>query len=361
MPSLSPPAARPGPVPGQNGRRHAPRLEVLDGLRLLAAMAVVLFHFVAVTQNPAEPKRADFPGLFPVAVYGWLGVELFFVISGFVICMSAWGRPLGDFFVSRVARLYPAYWVAIAVTTCVLVVTDSPRPDASRILVNLTMLERPLGVLEVSQVYWTLWVELHFYLLFALVVWRGLNYRRVVGFCLVWTAASVLAVGTGIPELDVIVGAEYSMYFVAGIAMYLMHRYGQSLLLWGIVGTSWALALHHVSDWVRLRSLQTDGAVDWRGTAAVITVIFLLMLAVALGKLSWIRGRWLTVAGALTYPLYLIHWEAGIVTFSRLERWIPSHWGRLAAVIAMSLVAAWLLHRLVERPLQPFLDRKSVV
>ncbi len=148
------------------------------------------------------------------------------------------------------------------------------------------------------------------------------------------------------------------MYFVAGIAMYLMYRYGPSLLLWGIVGTSWALALHHVAEWVRIRSEQTEGAVIWRNTAAIITVIFLVMLLVALGKLSWIRGRWLTVAGALTYPLYLIHWEAGNVIFAKLEPVLPSPWLRLAVIVVAVLVTAWLLYRLVERPLQPILRRR---
>lgn len=114
-----------------------------------------------------------FPTAFPFAAYGWLGVELFFLISGFVICMSCWGRSVGDFFTSRVTRLYPAYWFAVLATTAVLLLIPGgqkplPWPD---VLTNLTMLQEPLGVRMVDGVYWTLFAELRFYLLFALVAW----------------------------------------------------------------------------------------------------------------------------------------------------------------------------------------------
>jgi peptidoglycan/LPS O-acetylase OafA/YrhL len=341
--------------PGKSARR--PRLAVLDGLRLLAALAVVLFHYVAISGEAwGESPRDLFPAIYPVAAYGWLGVELFFLISGFVICMSAWGRPLGDFFVSRAARLYPMYWVGIAATTAALLVAGSQDLKVSQLLVNLTMLQDPLRVPRVSDVYWTLWIELHFYLLFAIVVWRGVNYRRAVAFCVLWTVASVLAQAIAVPAVDVLVSPQYSMYFIAGIAMFLMHRYGQSLLLWAIIGTSWVLALRHIVIWAKNQARQTEGVVTAGGTSLVVTLIFLVMLAVSLGWLSWIRGRWLTVAGALTYPLYLIHWETGWAAIERL-RTVFQPWAALLIVIATMLIVAWLLHRLLEKPLQPRLRR----
>ncbi len=103
-------------------KRSAPRLYVLDGLRLVAALMVVLFHYVALYGGWENNPRAVFPSLHGYARYGWLGVEVFFLISGFVICMSTWGRSLGDFVVSRVSRIYPAYWVAVLLTAAVVTV-----------------------------------------------------------------------------------------------------------------------------------------------------------------------------------------------------------------------------------------------
>jgi peptidoglycan/LPS O-acetylase OafA/YrhL len=88
----------------------------------------------------------------------------------------------------------------------------------------------------------------------------------------------------------------------------------------------------------------------------VITGIFAVMAAVALRWLSWIRGGWLTVAGALTYPLYLLHQEIGYAIIARLHHRIPK-WPLLVGLIAGMLVVAWLVHRLVERPLAPVVKR----
>lgn len=77
---------------------------------------VAAYHFLG-TPTPHFWGRAalrDFaPLLHEIRRYGWLGVEFFFVISGFVICMSCWGRTPAQFTVSRIARLFPAYWYAV--------------------------------------------------------------------------------------------------------------------------------------------------------------------------------------------------------------------------------------------------------
>src|SRR5689334_19586233 len=90
-------------------RPDGSRLRALDGLRLLAALAVGVYHYVAYTGSTAawgQDPNSVFPQWSPMAAYGWLGVEIFFIISGFAICMSCWGRTVGDFFRSRVTRLY---------------------------------------------------------------------------------------------------------------------------------------------------------------------------------------------------------------------------------------------------------------
>lgn len=177
-----------------------------------------------------------------MAVYGWLGVELFFLISGFVICMSCWGKRPQDFFISRVVRLYPAYWVAVLITAAVVVAagysfTTAKDITARTVLINLTMLQQPFGAPLVDPSYWTLWVEMLFYLLFAVVVARGLTYRRVVAFCGIWTFAAAIAPTVGLPLLDTLTQPTYAPLFVAGVTMFLMHRFGPNLLLWGCSGS----------------------------------------------------------------------------------------------------------------------------
>jgi peptidoglycan/LPS O-acetylase OafA/YrhL len=322
---------------------------------------VLGYHYISGSAQywGAEPGGAPvFPGIHLLASYGWLGVNLFFLISGFVICMSSWGRSLGQFFVSRSARLYPAFWFGVIFTCAILTVlpTDHHRPPVAQILANLTMFPGPLGAAYVDGVYWTLWYEVLFYLSFAIVVWRGVNYRRVLLFCTLWTVASVLATAVNVPWLSGIVDQEYSMYFIAGVALYLMRRFGSNLLLWGILGFSLLLALN--SFGTRLNAIHglTGEPQNWYAGAAFIVVFFAAMLAVALGWLDRINWRWLVPAGALTYPLYLLHGVAGEAFIKYLSPRASKYLVLVAVTVAM-LVIAWLCHRLVERPVSRILRR----
>jgi peptidoglycan/LPS O-acetylase OafA/YrhL len=97
------------------------RFRVLDGLRFVAAVSVVVFHFTARAHDDwgTSVDRA-FPTLSQYAAYGTLGVEFFFIISGFVILMTAWDRSLPDYTASRIGRLFPAYWAGVALSTLLL-------------------------------------------------------------------------------------------------------------------------------------------------------------------------------------------------------------------------------------------------
>lgn len=336
-------------------------------MRLLAALSVLSFHWTAYVGIsgvwPGQTPRQVMPAVNGAASYGWLGVELFFVISGFVICMSCWGKRPGEFFVSRVVRLYPGYWAAIALTTGVVLAFSSYARDGAaeglglqRVLTNLTMLQEPMGIRHVDGVYWTLWVEMRFYLIFAIVVAMGLTYRRVVAFCGIWSVLAVLAVPFQLPWLTTLVMPQNAPFFIAGIAMFLMYRFGQNLLLWGIVGFNWLLALSQIDHIKSLYENVLNYQLSWNLVAVGITLAFAVVLAAALGLLNWVRGAWLTVAGALTYPLYLIHQEIGwtVIHFAQVKFGLGVR-GALALALALVLVTAWLIHRLVERPLSRIL------
>jgi len=340
--------------------RSASRLVVLDGLRLLAATMVVFYHYVGVpnadighqgkTKVLAWGTSATnvFPHLLQqTATYGWTGVELFFMISGFVICMSGWGRKPADFFVSRVVRIVPAYWTATVLTATVLIVfprlTSGVKP--SMVLTNLTMVQSAYGVPNLVPAYWTLFVELAFYLLFGLVAIGGVTYRRMVTFCVLWSVASIATAGAHDPVLKMIVNAPYSPYFVAGIAFFLIHKFGSNLLLWAIVAYSWLIAVN-----------QPHTNPPWQ-IVVLISSFFVIMALVATHWLDAIRWRWLTVAGALTYPLYLIHQDIGFTVFAYLRSYVPAS-ALVVLTYAAMLALAWLIHCAVERPIAPVLRAK---
>ncbi|MFI5532361.1 acyltransferase family protein [Kitasatospora sp. NPDC051853] len=343
-----------------------PRLYVLDGLRLIAALGVVMWHWVGVERFPAvwHGKPSELmPTAHLVGAYSWTGVELFFLISGFVICMSCWGRSVGDFVTSRVVRLFPAYWVCVLATAaCLLVVPtiwgdNTHRPTLSRILTNLSMVNMPLGVDNLDPVYWTLWAELRFYLLFGIMVAIGLTYRRVLAFCGIWGVFALLAAQVNIPLLTAIVQPVYAWYFIAGIAIFLMYRFGANLLLWGIVGFCWLMAQDSLRGVVGGYEYGAEHRLSWSLTLACTTIAFAVVIAAALGVFDRIQWKWLTVAGALTYPVYLLHQEIGWQLITRIRPHLDPY-PTLAVVTAVMLFAAYLVHRLVERPLAPLMKRK---
>ena len=94
------------------------------------------------------------------------------------------------------------------------------------------------------------------------------------------------------------------------------------------------------------------------GIVAVVAFGYLAVALVAIGKLRWANWRWLTVAGALTYPFYLVHEHLGwvVVRLFHQQFGIPSS-ATFALTIAVMLMLAWLLYRFVERPLAPVLKR----
>ncbi|MGW7634960.1 acyltransferase family protein [Streptomyces decoyicus] len=368
-PPVAPDLVTTAPRPAIRGRgRGGPsRLRALDGLRLLAALMVAAYHYGGrngeIAQAWGGSPAHQFPTAAPLFAYGCLGVQIFFVISGFVICLSGWGRTLRAFIASRVSRLYPAYWAAILLVTAVFalpwVAFEALAP--SEVLTNLTMLQQPLGVDRVLGVCWTLWAEMRFYALFALcVVLPGATRRRVVLFCAGWTLAAALAQAAHQPFLDTVLMPEYAPFFIGGVGLYLLHRYGaRDPIAWAIVLVSWLIGQHYAV--AGLWHAPSATAFSYRSTAVIIAVVtlgFALVAAVALGRLHWANWRWLTVAGALTYPFYLVHEHLGWVVVRALHHGIglPSY-ATLILTVALMLLLAWVLHRFIERPLTPVLKR----
>ncbi|MFD8719911.1 acyltransferase family protein [Streptomyces sp. NPDC059629] len=352
-------------MPSRRPRTGPERLVAMDGLRLVAAVMVAAYHFLG-TPTPHFWGRTELRDLAPflheISRYGWLGVEFFFAISGFVICMSCWGRTPAQFTVSRIARLFPAYWCAVLLVVALVLVSRighwpaATRIDPRTVLGNLTMAPGPLGVELVDRVGWTLWVEARFYLLMAVLLVFGLSYRRVVIFCGGWLLAGVIALELHSPLLDELVLPRYTGLFVAGIVLYLMRRFGQSLLLWLLLGFAWCYELTALGRRVADHAAVPPGESppSWAVCAAVLTVCLgLLALAGAGGPLTRLRWRWPVIAGELTYPFYLVHQSIGIPLAKGLIRAFPGPgpltWMAVSVVCMLGL--SLLIHRTVERRL----------
>lgn len=336
--------------------RSSPRFHLLDGLRIFAALCVMVYHFTA-RENVAWgiPVAQVFPDFSRFSALGAFGVQLFFVISGFVILLSAWNRSLIQFTSSRVARLFPAYWVSVILTSFLLLVLwpEGREINVLDALTNLTMLQDPLEVRRVNGVYWTLWVELKFYLLMGVFIVVGITRSRVFMVAALWPLAAAISDYAEFPLLSELLMPEYAPFFAGGMILFLIHREGGTVLSWLVLGLNVVFAAQQTVNGQfgiikNNTGIEIPDYVCW----LVVFFIFVLVAAVTLTRLSTISGAFFSTAGALTFPLYLLHEYWGHWFIHVLVPHLPQ---RLTLIVSMLLciVMAWLVWRYVEIPVGP--------
>ncbi|RPH46455.1 MAG: hypothetical protein EHM87_02045 [Burkholderiales bacterium] len=315
------------------------RLAQLDGLRAIAALSVVGFH-VTSRYDEALVHAQPLPFALP---WGHLGVELFFVISGFVILMTIdRARSPADFVFARASRLFPTYWVAVLLTALTLRAVQMPGYERSAIdiVVNLTMVQDHFGVASIDGAYWSLGVELMFYA-WMLLLWQIGALRRpalaIAAVCAI-SLASNLSEHAGLrwpTALETLAMTQWGPWFALGTALYAHHARGLSGR--ATLGLA-ALAI---------AAITTNGPVSGAATAAIVGG---LVHGAARGRLPWLAVRPLVAIGRVSYPLYLVHQALGWWVIVSLQKAGMSSLGSVAVALALALVAAFALNRIVEEP-----------
>jgi peptidoglycan/LPS O-acetylase OafA/YrhL len=321
------------------------RLYELDLFRFLAAVAVVFYHLLYI--GALVDRAPSFPGASEVSRYGYLGVDFFFMLSGFVIIMSVSGRTATKFWKARVVRLFPAYWAAIGVTTLVLGLF-SRWPSAKQLLANLTMLQDFLGVEDLDGSYWSLAVELRFYLLIGLVIAvRQIDRIEflIAGWLGVVALDTVVSLPTWIGEPLI---TEWAQYFIAGITFALIRsdalvtRFRVSILT-----VAYLVALLYAEVWTTHLTSTHGNDFDPFVAWAAITMFFAMLAVVALRGFVALRKPRYAILGAVSYPLYLIHQEVGYAVFGNLGM---NRWAEFAVTCAVVGSIALLITRFIEPP-----------
>lgn len=325
------------PVGVATGRAPG-RVGELDALRGLAAMAVLAFHYTTFYQGQYGHVR-PLPFGFPAGNYG---VHLFFVISGFVIFMTLERtRTAADFVVSRFSRLFPAYWAAMATTALVVYTIGMPaqRLPLHDLALNPTMLQQFLGAEHLDGSYWTLQIELFFYV--QMLAWFAVGQLRRIR----WIIAGWLLLATGYAATEHLhAHFSYSLrellvvrdiaFFAIGILFYRMHRDGPNPADAALVGACLAAIAFQQPPVLLV-------------VALACCAIFALFLA---GGLRWLaRGPFLWLGG-ISYSLYLLHQAIGFALIHALEAAGLAPLAALAVALAVVLLLAEGLSRWVERP-----------
>ena len=329
----------------QQIQHHTDRLQELDALRGAAAASVMWFHYTV--QYHELFGQSPSPWSFPPGRYG---VQLFFVISGFVIFLSlARISSLWDFAANRISRLYPAYWTCVTLTFLVMLTTPLPGLNVSTgdALLNLSMFQYWLLVPHVDGAYWTLAVELVFYGLVSVIYLLGWL-RHAERWIATWLAMIVLVRwgdlnGFHIPPIiRSTLLLDHGHFFFAGILFYRMKHEGFTLVRWLLLAIC-VFAAWYVRDVAHAASLVVSSA---------------LFLGFITGNLKWIILPPIIFLGEISYPLYLLHQNIGYVIIARLHEAGLDSPAWLFVPVIVSLALSVAVHHLVEKPAREWLRQK---
>lgn len=316
-------------------------IATLDGLRLAAALIVLLYHFLFLswTEAPGDAGIRDlvglgtagsppiFSALVPVTSAGWVGVEVFFVISGFVITMSAHGKRAGAFALGRFARLFPAL-LAFSLLACLVVSLTGVLP------VHEAMMRTARSVVLfpkgpwIDGAIWTLVAELVFYVL----IWAVLLLRQesllplltrlaVTAQVVLWGAVTLSPLSGH--DLSALAGSyplrvtliSTGCFFLLGMLAYEAWANGLNAgrALW--IAAAFACCIASLDAMAAHAIASTRFA---QGSAAPILLWCAAMAVAAIGIARESQApaapavqAWMRQIGLLTYPLYLVHQISG--------------------------------------------------
>lgn len=327
------------------------RLKELDLLRFLAALAVVIFHYAFRGYARGDMSTMPYPLLAGPAKYGYLGVELFFMISGFVILMTASNNNLKVFFISRVVRICPAFWVCCTITYLLILAIGQPRytADFYQYVINMTFLSDVLGVLPIDGVYWSLFAEIKFYLMISILLGFK-KIEKIETYLVVWLLISATAEVFAFEKMRWVLVTDYAAYFIAGATFYNIWTKGFSITRVLLLAGALVLAAYTAMAWAEL--LETKYAAEYNNLIICSTIVlfFITFLLIATNKTAAIGALSWTALGALTYPLYLLHQMIGFMIFNVVYPAVNPHlllWGTIALMIGGS----YFSHKKIETPI----------
>ncbi|MBI1912629.1 MAG: acyltransferase [Deltaproteobacteria bacterium] len=323
-----------------------PRIKWLDVLRGLAIILVVLYHFTnRYTGKYGHNAFAD--AVFYRFDFGWIGVHLFFMISGFIIYLSIQNKkgPL-DFLISRLSRLLPPYWISIIVILALAPLHEKvfnipERFDIPTILANLGLYAEALQLPFLEGAFWTLYVELRFYLFFA-VLWKFVDLKKKSTY---YMSYILLLAAAGIPNYvnDVPLSGgdlNYFLLFWLGIAACKVLM--ENMAIWEYALISFTTAAS--TFWFHKENLNLFFGV------LIFSALFIFCER-AFKKHGFLERIFspLAFTGRISYSGYLLHDPIGFLLLGVFSGMALSYNLSLAIALSVSFTAAWLSFLFIER------------
>jgi peptidoglycan/LPS O-acetylase OafA/YrhL len=335
------------------------RIKFIDGLRAIAVLLVVFFHFYF--QQISEQGKYDVSPLFlqDIFRYGNMGVYIFFVISGFIISFVTFGKVtnwsyIWKFILRRQIRLDPPFWLTVVMGVVIAVVSvkvlnnNVHVPDALDVVTNVTYTFDILNRYDIIRVGWTLCLEIQFYLVYILISFLlqkwNVSIKIEAGFLYLLFLGSLLTlIVFGSRSSAFIVNYWYVFFMGVAVTMTVKKRLDTKMYFLFLVTPLSLLFL--------FPSL---------GVAQVLfgsITSLSIFLAFRLKKLDqWLSWRIIQFFGTISYSLYLTHCLIGNKVIRYLKNrmnWTPDNFLSTLLVLftafAISCIFAWIFYSIVER------------
>ncbi|MFT5758210.1 MAG: peptidoglycan/LPS O-acetylase OafA/YrhL [Alteromonadaceae bacterium] len=327
------------------------RFYEIDLLRFISAFFVLVFHYTYTGYMEGFSTIANFESVRNYSRYAYMGINFFFVISGFVIFMSIEKGSARQFLLSRFIRLFPAYWTALCLTTLLTLVIGANVFTVTpwQFITNIIMVNELLNEKAIDSAYWTLFIELQFYVVVYILLLFGLikYFQHIIFVILI---ASLLALYLPIAQADSMwteIFPHWSGYFACGGVFYLLKRDGINFYRLFLLIVSFLYVLKQSTLFGQLMSHWFKIEFNLYVIALINSVFFTYFCITTFCKGHFMRQRWCYYFGVLTYPLYLVHQHIGYMIFNAFGT-VDNIGYLVAATITLMLMLAWLIHRYIE-------------
>lgn len=298
------------------------RLRYIDGMRGAAILAVVFFHYFSRWTPPNNPENLyPYGSLFSAyAAWGKYGVQLFFVISGFVISMTLFScKGFREFFVRRFARLFPVMLLSSCLTFIIISLIGAPpsfKVKISYFLPSLTFVDPLLlnglfgihSIRSMDGAYWSIFVEIHFYIIAAIVFFLNKLFfaRNFLLTMIACTFLQCILLALHQTKLSIfwqnISIVSHLPWFSIGMGFYFLQvgkrdKYSDLLIVSGIILLLFDYAL----------AQNIGGCL----ASVIIPALFFSVIRYPVMQ-KMMSARWVSLIGLCSYSLYLLHQKIGV-------------------------------------------------
>tara|TARA_Y100001958_G_C21121395_1_gene465397 strand:+ start:49 stop:1056 length:1008 start_codon:yes stop_codon:yes gene_type:complete len=313
------------------------RLENIDLLRGVAIIFVVLFHYTN-HYSPDYLLRTD-NWFLPIAKYGWSGVDIFFIVSGYCIALTIIKTSnFVEFSVKRFARIYPAYFFCGISTLIFFSFFDLPGREVSWFtgFMNLIFANfiPGLNFKYIDGIYWALIVELKFYIFFGIIYFIFKNLNKAI---IVWGIFSII--------LNLLLIFTEKVVFFSSISPH-ANLFLIGLMVFNLKGKNF------ISYFLISLIALTNIFINERYSDYEIYFLFLILITILILKINInLKFNLLSRIGLISFSWYLLHNAIGIIIIREFNKMGFENYSIIIAILT-TLVFAIISFKFIEVPLK---------